>query len=159
MSCIVSEDTRISGKWIQLISRSVDIKDQPVSQSTSQLVMWLMSLTDRIPSASQSVCPLHTRHTDSSQSVCLFLTDRLTFIINDLFRIRRYKNIRTIDSIYIAEYRYNGPVSQPADQSASQSVCPWQTDWLQPASQSDISFQKIQKYQENGFNYITVCWI
>ena len=39
MTCINSEDTKISGKWIQLISRSVDIKDQPVSQPTSHLVM------------------------------------------------------------------------------------------------------------------------
>ena len=39
MTYIVSEDTRISGKWIQLISQSVDIKDHPVSRPTSQLVM------------------------------------------------------------------------------------------------------------------------
>ena len=38
MTYIVSEDTKISGKWFQLISRSVDLKDQTVSQPVSQSV-------------------------------------------------------------------------------------------------------------------------
>ena len=31
MTYFVSEDTRISGEWIQLISRNLDIKDQYIS--------------------------------------------------------------------------------------------------------------------------------
>ena len=54
MTYIVSEDTKISGKWFQLISRSVDLKDQPVSQSVSQSLC--LYLTDSLTSASQSVC-------------------------------------------------------------------------------------------------------
>ena len=56
MYYFVSEDTQISGKWIQLISRSVDIKDQSVSPS------------------------VHDRLTSASQSLCLSRTDRVTYI-------------------------------------------------------------------------------
>ena len=52
--------------------------------------------------------------------------------LNDLFLCRRYKYIRKIDSTYITEYGYNGPVSQPV----SQSVCLSLTDRLTSASQS-----------------------
>ena len=38
MTFIVSEDRKISAKWFHLISRHVDLKDQPVSQPVSQSV-------------------------------------------------------------------------------------------------------------------------
>ena len=38
MTYSVSEDTKILGKWFQLISRSMDLKDQPVSQPVSRSV-------------------------------------------------------------------------------------------------------------------------
>ena len=38
MTYIISDDTKISEKWIQLISRSVDLKDQPVCQPVSRSV-------------------------------------------------------------------------------------------------------------------------
>ena len=38
MTYIVSEDTKISGKWFQRISRTVDLKVQPVSQPVSHSV-------------------------------------------------------------------------------------------------------------------------
>ena len=41
-------------------------------------------------------------YNESSQSVSLFLANRLTFI-NDLFPIRRFTNIRKMDSIYVTE--------------------------------------------------------
>ena len=142
MTYFFAEDTKISGKWIHLISRSMDIMDQSAN-----------------PSASQSVCP---RQTDwlqpASQSVRLSLTDRLIFI-NNLFRFRRYKNMRKMDSTYITEYGYKGPASQPANQSAShvtnvldwktnfgQSVClslTYQTDWLQQVNQSVCPWQTV----------------
>ena len=46
MTYIVSEDTQVSEKWIQLISWSVDIMDQSASQPASQSVC--LSLTDRL---------------------------------------------------------------------------------------------------------------
>ena len=51
MTYIVSEDTKISGKWFQLISRSVDLKAQPVSQSASLSVS--LSVLDRHTNFSQ----------------------------------------------------------------------------------------------------------
>ena len=75
-----------------------------MSQPTSQPVS--MSVLDR--------------HADFCQSVSLSVLDRQT----DLFRIRRRKDIRKMDSIDITGCLYNGPVNQPASQSASQSVCP-----------------------------------
>ena len=38
MTYIVSEDTKVSGKWIQRISRTVDLKVRRVSQPVSQSV-------------------------------------------------------------------------------------------------------------------------
>ena len=160
MTYFVSEDTKISEKLIQLISRSMDIMDQSANQPTSQLIS--LSALDRQTDFSQPVSLTYrfrryknimkmdsTYITENayngpvsqpvSQSGCLCLTDRLTSasqsvypsiddrqtdFINDLYRFRKYKYIRRIDSTYIAEYGYNGPVSQPANQSASQSVCP-----------------------------------
>ena len=46
MYYFVSADTKISGKWIQLLSRSVDILDQSARQSVSQSVC--LSLADRL---------------------------------------------------------------------------------------------------------------
>ena len=113
MTYIVSEDTKISGKWIQLILRSMDIMDQLANQSVSQ-----------------SVCHWHTYWLQpASQSVRLSLTDRLTFI-NNLFRFRRFKNSARMDSTYITECGYKGSVSQPTSQPASLSICPSQTDSL-----------------------------
>ena len=58
-----AEDTKISGKWIQLISRSMDIMNQSASQPVSQSIC--LSLADRLTSASQSVCPsILDRQTD-----------------------------------------------------------------------------------------------
>ena len=51
------------------------------------------------------------------------------------FFARRYKNIRKMDSTYITEYEYNGPVSQPVSQSVSMTL----TDRLTSASQSVCS--------------------
>ena len=65
MTHFLAEDSKISGKWIQLISRRMDIMDLSNSQPVSQSVC--LSLTDRPTSA--------------SQSVCLSLTDRMTEII------------------------------------------------------------------------------
>ena len=63
MTCIFAEDTKISGKWIQLISRSMDIMNQSASQAVSQSVC--LSVADKLTSASQSVCPsILDRHTD-----------------------------------------------------------------------------------------------
>ena len=62
MTSFVSEDTKISGEWIQLISRSVDIKDQSASQPVRQPV-------------SQSVLD---RQTDFSQPVSLSVLERQT---------------------------------------------------------------------------------
>ena len=45
---------------------------------------------------------------------------------------RRYKNIGKMDSTYITEYEYNGPVSQPV----SQSFCLSLTDRITSARQS-----------------------
>ena len=42
MTYIVSEDAKITGKWIQLISRSVDIME--VSQSVSVLTQTAVSI-------------------------------------------------------------------------------------------------------------------
>ena len=77
MTYFLAEDTKISGKWIQLISRRMDIMDLSDSQSVRQ-----------------SVCPP-------------ILTDRLTFI-NDLFRFRRCKKIRSIDNIENGFKLYHG---------------------------------------------------
>ena len=164
MTYFVSEDTKISGKWIQLISRSVDINDQSASQPVSLPV-------------SQSVCTWQTNWLQpAGQSVCACQTDWLKiYIYNYIFpkwliSLQKIKNIWKMDSTCITKYGYNGPVSQPVSQSvslfladrltsASQSVCPSildrQTDfykWL-------ISFQQMQKYQENGFNLYHGVWI
>ena len=48
----------------------------------------------------------------------------------------RYKNIGKMDSTYITEYGYNGPVSQPTSESVSLSVLGRQTDVSQPVSPS-----------------------
>ena len=85
MTYFSAEDTKISGKWIHLISRSMDIMNQ---------------------SANQPVCPS--------------ILDRRLIFINDLFRFRRYKIIRRMDSTYNTECGYKGSVSQPI----SLSVCP-----------------------------------
>ena len=50
MSYFFAEDKNISGKWIQLISRSMDIMDQSANQSVC------LSLNDKLTSASKSVC-------------------------------------------------------------------------------------------------------
>ena len=72
---------------------------------------------------SQSVClSLKDRLTSASQSVCLSLKDRLTFI-NDLYRFRRYKNIRKMVSTYFTECGCKGPASQPVSQPVSRYVC------------------------------------
>ena len=55
MTYFLAEDTKISGKWIQLISRRMDIMELSDSQPVSQSVC--LPLTDRPTSASQSVCP------------------------------------------------------------------------------------------------------
>ena len=94
-----------------------------------------------------------TNFSNTSQYVWT-LTERLTFI-NVLFRFRRYKHIRIMASTYITEYEYNGPTSQPISQPLSQSAIDRHTDfykWL-------VSFQKIHKYQENGFNLYNGVWI
>ena len=88
MTYILAEDTKISGKWIQHISRSIDIMNQSASQPVSQSVC--LFLADRLTSASQSVCPS--------------ILDRQTDFINDLFPFIRYKNIRRMDSTYITEW-------------------------------------------------------
>ena len=62
MTYIVSEDTKISGKCFQLISRSMDITFR-TSQSASLSV---------------SLFVLDRQTYFTSQSVCLYLTDRLT---------------------------------------------------------------------------------
>ena len=163
MTYFVSADTKISGEWIQHISRSVDIKYPSASQPVSQPV-------------SQSVCTWHTDWLQpASQSVCPCQMDWLKWYIyiivlynslNDLFLCRRYKNIRKIDSTSITEYGYNEPVSQPVclsltDRltSASQSVCPSILDGQSDFYKWLFSFQKIQKYQENGFNLYHGVWI
>ena len=64
MTYIVSEDTTISGKWIQLISRIVDIKDQPVSQPANQSASHVTHVRDRQTNFSQSVCLSLTYQTD-----------------------------------------------------------------------------------------------
>ena len=154
MSYFIAEDKYISEKWIQLISRSMDIMDQSANQS-----------------ASQPVCPWQTNWLQpASQSVHLSFTDRLTFI-NDLYGFRRYKNIRKMVSTYISECGSKGSASQPvsrsislyltdrlpsASQPVNQSVYPWQTDWLYKWL---FSFLKIQKYQENVFKLYHGVWI
>ena len=63
MTYFFPEDTKISGKWIQLISQRMDIMDLSDSQPVSQSVC--LSLTDRPTSASQPVCPsIIDRQTD-----------------------------------------------------------------------------------------------
>ena len=47
MTCIDSEDKKISGKCIQLISQSVNIKDQPVSQPTNQSASHVTNVRER----------------------------------------------------------------------------------------------------------------
>ena len=133
MTYFFAEDKKISGKWIQLISRSMDIMDQSANQS-----------------ADQSVCPWQTDWLKlASEYVRLSLTDRLTFI-NDLLRFRSFQKIWGMDSSYITEYGYiwridstyitecgyKGSVSQPTSQAASQSVCLYLTDKLTSASRS-----------------------
>ena len=56
------------------------------------------------------------------------------------FLFRRYKNIRKMDSTYIAEYGYNEPTSQPLSQPVSQSILDRKTDFSQPVSQSVLTF-------------------
>ena len=120
MTYFFAEDKKISGKWIRVISRSMDIMNQSASQPVSQSVC--LSLADRLTQP-------------ASQSVRLSLTDSRTFI-NDLFRFSRYKNIRRIDSTYIRECGYKGSASQPISLPASQSVCLYLTDRLTSASRS-----------------------
>ena len=66
MTYFVSEDSKISGELIKVISRSVDIKDQSASQPVSQPV-------------SQSVLD---RQTDFSQPVSQSVLDRQTDLNN-----------------------------------------------------------------------------
>ena len=53
MTYIVSEYTKISEKWFQLISRIVDLKEKPVSYPDCHSVC--LHLTDRLNSARQPV--------------------------------------------------------------------------------------------------------
>ena len=63
MTYIASEYTKISEKWLQLISRIVDLKEQPTSQPVSQSVC--LYLTDKLTSVSWSVSlSLTDRQTD-----------------------------------------------------------------------------------------------
>ena len=123
MTYFFAEDIKISGKWIQLISPSMDIMNQSANQS-----------------AIQCVCPWQADWLQPcSESVRLSLTDRPTFI-NDLFRFRRYKNFWRMDSTYITKWGYKGSVSQPTSQPASQSVCLYLTDGRTSASRSVCLF-------------------
>ena len=139
MTYFFAEDKKISGKLIQLISRSMDIIYQSANQS-----------------ANQSVCPWQTDLLQlASEYVRLSLTDRLTFI-NDLFRFRRYKKSGDWIQVISRSMDISGEwiqlmsrsvdikdqsASQPVRQSVSQSVGTWQTNWLQPASQSVCPWQ------------------
>ena len=161
MTYFVSADTKISGEWIQLISRSVDIKDQSASQSVS------LSVLDR--------------QTDLKYTYIIILYNSLNVI--SLQKIKKY---RKMDSTYITEYEYNGLVSQPSSHSvclyftikltsASRSICLSLTDRLTSKndiyiyiyvciiylynSLNDISLHKIRKYRENGFNLYHRVWI
>ena len=92
----------------------LDIPDRLISAS-QPVRLSVLDRPDRLTSASHSVClSLTDRMTSARKSVCLYLTDRLSdsqivwlsdrqTFINDLFRIRKYKNIRKIDSTYITE--------------------------------------------------------
>ena len=72
MSYFISVDMKISERVIELISRSLDLMDQPVCQPVRQSVPG--------------------RRTDfSNQSVSLSLTGKLTSP-NDLFHLIKYKN-------------------------------------------------------------------
>ena len=65
MTYFLAEDTKISGKWIQLILRRMDIMDLSDSQPVS-----LLSVADRLTSASQSVSlSVKDRQTDLNNNI------------------------------------------------------------------------------------------
>ena len=103
---------------------------QPVSQSFS------LSLTDRKTSARQSVCPS--------------ILDRQTDFYKWLISLQKIqKNIRKMVSTYITECGSKELASQPVSQPVTRSVCIWQRDWLQPASQS-VSLSVLDRHQPAG---------
>ena len=112
MIYIFAEDKKISGKWIQLISRNM--VSLPVHDRQTDLLQ---------PSASRKVSVLD-RQTDLNNIYIYIIV--LYNSLNDIFLSRRYKNIRKMDSTYITKYGYNEPISQ----RVSYSVCLPLTDRL-----------------------------
>ena len=73
--------------------------------------------------------------------------------IKCLISFQNIKNIRKMDSTYITECRYSGPVSQQVNQTVRQSVLDRETD----VYKCIISFLKIQNIRKMNSTYITEC--
>ena len=95
----------------------------PASLSVSLSV----DFTHRLTSASLSVLDRETDLNNTHIYIYIY-TIVLYNSLNNLFLCRRYKNIMKMDSPYITEYGYNGPVSQSASLSVGLSILYRQTN-------------------------------